>query len=90
MKGRLEQLLSPQQLARFKIASSGLGLYAKVSTGGSFRMKKKDRERYQLERFQAIFPSFPKGIVIDGQDDGTEPDFFVEHLCRSFPRRKYR
>jgi len=30
------------------------------------------------ERLQAIFPNFPEGIVIDGKDDGTEPDFFVE------------
>ena len=41
-------------------------------------MAKKDRERYQLERFQAILPDFPKGIVVDGKDNGTEPDFFVE------------
>lgn len=41
-------------------------------------IKKKDRERYQLERFQAIFRGFPKGKVVDGKDNGLEPDFFVE------------
>ena len=41
-------------------------------------IRKKDRERYQLERFQAIFPSFPQGTIVEGKDDGTEPDFFVE------------
>jgi hypothetical protein len=40
-------------------------------------MKKKDRERYQLERFKAVFPGFLDGTVADGKDDGTEPDFFV-------------
>jgi hypothetical protein len=38
---------------------------------------KKDRERYQLERFRAVFPMFPAGTIIDGKDDGSEPDFFV-------------
>lgn len=40
-------------------------------------MKKKDRERYQLERFNVVFPSFPPAAIIDGKDDGSEPDFFV-------------
>jgi hypothetical protein len=40
-------------------------------------VKKNDRERYQLERFKVVFPDFPAGTIIDGKDDGSEPDFFV-------------
>jgi hypothetical protein len=40
-------------------------------------MNQKQRERYQLERFKAVFKDFPEGEIIDGADDGTEPDFFV-------------
>lgn len=41
-------------------------------------MKKKERERYQLERFKAVLKDFPEGLIISGKDDGTEPDFFVQ------------
>jgi hypothetical protein len=41
-------------------------------------MQKKDRERYQLERFRTVFPMFPAGTIIDGKDNGSEPDFFVK------------
>lgn len=40
-------------------------------------MKKKERESFQLERFKIVFPSFPKGEIIEGKDDGTDPDFIV-------------
>ena len=45
-------------------------------------MKKKERERHQLERFSAIFPMFPVGNIVDGKDDGSETDFFVSESGR--------